>query len=524
MRLLPILILPVFVSVLCSGERDAPPTGADTIEVYPAPGERATFWARHVLSFRSEAHQGNPFEIEIDAVFRHAETGRSFSLPGYYAGQDTWKISFMPTLAGRWDWATSSADRELNGRIGSIVHEREGSLVRLAADPQHPRKWRLGDRPVIPIALRCEFFAQSASTEDFAKDADFILKNGILMLETRLTEEYGQFGKRHDFVFEGDWRKHQFDLAVWDRMQERMDILAARGGGAHVMLYSDDDGKPGWQGRSITERLVLRYVIARLAAYPVVMFNTGIDIAEYRTQFDIDWLGAEIRRLDPYDHPVSSRSAGGSGKIVMASRTFESWGDQHAKSAVIAKRFLNASLPVSMDDAWIENGPKRYDHKNHSPEDIRRGVWKCVVGGGAGTLLRGGGGRGKRAYYYLGDIVSDLESEQWLRLVNPFVRDRLAATFAAMVPDHELAKNGWALADPDRTKIVVLYAGRDDRYDPASEGPVTLRLAKVAGTFAAEWFDPRTGKSNSLPAIEGGADRTVSPPSKDDWILLLSRR
>jgi len=33
--------------------------------------------------------------------------------------------------------------------------------------------------------------------------------------------------------------------------------------------------------------------VARLAAYPVVFFNSGIDIREYRDQADINWWGQQ---------------------------------------------------------------------------------------------------------------------------------------------------------------------------------------------------------------------------------------
>ena len=96
---------------------------------------------------------------------------------------------------------------------------------------------------------------------------------------------------------------------------------------AHVIFYSDDAGKPRWGGRSTTEALVIRYAIARLAGHPIVLFNTGIDISEYRSGAEIDWVGDQIESLDSYNHPRSCRHGGGSGRIVMNNQDFNSDGE-----------------------------------------------------------------------------------------------------------------------------------------------------------------------------------------------------
>ena len=67
-------------------------------------------WGRHVVSLANASYSGNPFELEVEATFTHTTSGTELTLPGYYAGGDTWKIGFMPTEEGEWTWVTSSAD------------------------------------------------------------------------------------------------------------------------------------------------------------------------------------------------------------------------------------------------------------------------------------------------------------------------------------------------------------------------------------------------------------------------------
>jgi hypothetical protein len=77
----------------------------------PSSAQTVEKWRRHVVSLSSTTYSGNPFELEVDATFIHTDSGTSITLPGYYAGNDTWKVGFMPTRVGEWTYLTASADR-----------------------------------------------------------------------------------------------------------------------------------------------------------------------------------------------------------------------------------------------------------------------------------------------------------------------------------------------------------------------------------------------------------------------------
>jgi len=464
-------------------------------------------WGRHIISIQNVSYSGNPFEIEVDGIFTHTSSGTSLTIPGYYAGNSVWKIAFMPTKTGAWTYRTVSPDSDLNGETGSISATATGQRGFLAPDPANPRKWKFSNGDyVIPISLRMNFFYESGSSSDWNSAVDF-LANDVdgLMYDTRLQL----------FVFDGSWSNHQFDLDVWDRMEERMNALAARGRGAYIMFYADGSGKPLWNGQSNTEALLIRYAVARLGAYPIVMWDTGIDISEYRDGNDIDWFGAELGSVDPYNHPRSSRSGGGSGSYLMANRTYESRGDRIAEISEMLDYFDSASRPTDMSDSWGENRPS-HPEKNFSPEDLRRAFWKALIAGGLGGHIRGSDGA-----FTISGVKSDLESESWLKLVNKFLREKLGGTFGGMVPASSLVSNGYALADASRTKIVFFLMGNNDRWDSGNGGTITIELSSVSGNFSANWYDTRSGQETSAGNLAGGTSHTLNPPSSDDWILLL---
>ena len=471
-------------------------------------------WRRHVVSLANASYSGNPFELEVEATFTHTSSGTQFTLPGYYAGSDTWKIGFMPTKTGEWTWVTSSGDTDLDNKSGSLTCAASGKRGLLKADAAHPRKWKYADGPfVVPLAFRFDVFQEDGTLERFTEIADFLaveVKGHIL-----------EFTFRNE-VF-SDWQAHQFDLGLWDRLEQRMEVLAARGLGIHFMFYADDDQKPAWSAKSATEKLLIRYTVARLAGYPVLIVNTGIDIAEYRSQSEINWLGQQVQSLDPYGHPISSRRGGGSGSIVMSGETYMSRGDRLAKIGDITDYFESSSVPVSMDDAWSENSPEAEARgKDFTEHDIRRAIWKCDIAGAAGALIRGSDLYNADTWFRMADFEQDLESEQFLRLVNPFLDNKLGNLFAEMVPASSLVSNGYALADPARAKILSVLMGKNDSYDSGNGGSVTLKLGGLAATYDAIWFDPRTGAETSIGAFAGGTSHVVNPPSSDDWVLLLT--
>ena len=68
----------------------------------------------------------NPFEIEVEVIFRH-ESGEEFAVPAFYDGDgdggyagDVWKVRFAPDRTGLWTFASRSAEPKLDGYRGSF--------------------------------------------------------------------------------------------------------------------------------------------------------------------------------------------------------------------------------------------------------------------------------------------------------------------------------------------------------------------------------------------------------------------
>ena len=78
-------------------------------------------WDTCEFSFSSETDYGNPFtEVDLTALFTH-ENGRTIQVNGFYDGDHTWRVRFMPLEDGVWTFETVSNDPALNGQTGSLT-------------------------------------------------------------------------------------------------------------------------------------------------------------------------------------------------------------------------------------------------------------------------------------------------------------------------------------------------------------------------------------------------------------------
>ncbi len=76
-------------------------------------------WGVFEAAFAGPA-EGNPYlDVAFDAVFAHKS--REVRVPGFYDGNGTYRIRFMPDVEGEWSFRTRSKTVALDGKTGSFV-------------------------------------------------------------------------------------------------------------------------------------------------------------------------------------------------------------------------------------------------------------------------------------------------------------------------------------------------------------------------------------------------------------------
>lgn len=65
--------------------------------------------------------EGNPYvDVTFGARFERADGGDVVDVPGFYKGDGTYGVNFMPGSAGAWSYTTYSSDSALNGVQGLV--------------------------------------------------------------------------------------------------------------------------------------------------------------------------------------------------------------------------------------------------------------------------------------------------------------------------------------------------------------------------------------------------------------------
>ena len=250
-------------------------------------------WKRFDVSLANSSWSGNPFDIVLTADFTHVDTGSVKTQFGFYAGNDTWKIYFMPDNTGSWAYATTSADSDLNNLSGSF--QATAPTISGQIKPSD-KLWRLSSGEVIsPTILavgpyvRESSISESQDLVDWASSVAGATYLGTTLLNFSGDDPYTESQEDRMYI-DGSGEGVDFYLPAWDRSNEFYDAVRDANMGHYIMIYSDDGsspnthGIPAGSGGSIsnTELRLFRYLVARFAPYPKVIWDSGIDIGENR--------------------------------------------------------------------------------------------------------------------------------------------------------------------------------------------------------------------------------------------------
>ncbi len=254
---------------------------------------------------------GNPFtDVELRADFSACGTSISVVASGFYDGGGVYKIRFMPGHEGRWDFVTSSNRVELDGHRGSFVCERAApgahGPVRVARGYHFAHED--GTR-YLPFGTTC--YAWTHQPDALQE----------LTLTTLATSPFNKlrfcvFPKHYDynrdepelFPFEGSpekgWDFTAFKPAFFGKLEKRIGDLLDLGIEADLILFHPYDH---WgfstMGQEADERY-LRYIVARLCAYPNLWWSLAneYDLIKGKTIEDWERLAGILVEIDPYDH------------------------------------------------------------------------------------------------------------------------------------------------------------------------------------------------------------------------------
>ncbi len=476
-------------------------------------------WTPHDFSFQATSKPANPFMVPFSATVTGPD-GREFTLPGFYDGDSTWKIRVAPTVAGKWSLVTKSELKELDGQRAEFTCVKNANPNVhgvLRVDKQHPHHFIFDDGT--------RFFMQGyeydwlwaldmdkPNVPTIEKSLDILSKHGFnyVILNSYAHDTNWRKGKTGAddygppllYAWEGtnDKPDHsRMNVAYWQHYDRVMTALAERGMQAH-MLMKVYNKAVNWPKRgSDEEKLFLRWLVARYAAYPNIIWDFSKEAHnEKDVTYKQGWL-KWLRENDPYHHLTTVHDDDKTNDSGAYDELTDFRADQgHNKyHEVILRQRARRAWPIANVESDYEHGPQGMEDKTyrgvHTPEETIRCAWEIQMAGGY------------NAYYYTytaWDVVRPFDVPPGYAFYKHFGDFWRGTQYWRLQPSDKLVSTGWCIADPGREYVVFQNEAK----------PFTLEITGAKVALNAEWFNPHTGKRTSGGEVNNGKG-SFKPPA-----------
>ena len=484
-----------------------------------AHAEDVPLWQPHDFSFTAKAETTHPFMVPFSAMAR-GPGGAVLNVPGFFDGNGTWKVRVSPTVEGAWSLVTTSDVKELDGKTAAFTcmtnpNPKVHGMLRV--DKAHPHHFIFDDG--------ARFFLQGYEYDwlwalDMDKPGvptvnqtlDLIAKNGFnyVILNSYAHDTAWRKGRKSEddygpsalYPWEGsnETPDHgRMNLAYWRHYDRVMTALADRGIQAHMLMKVYNKAVKWPERGSDEEKLFFRWLVARYAAYPNVIWDFS---KEAHNEKDLGYkqgLLKFVRAIDPYHHlttvhdddQVNDAGAYDELNDFRADQQHEKWHE------VILRQRARKAWPVVNVEFGYEHGPGGLSDKTYNvvqpPEEVLRRAWEIQMAGGY------------TAYYYTytaWDVIRPLDVPPGYAYFKYFGDFWRATEYWTLEPSDKLVSAGWCLANPGREYVVFQNTAQ----------PFKIEIAGARSPLTAEWFNPHTGKRTSAGSLKNGA-ATLTPPA-----------
>ncbi|MBN1672107.1 MAG: DUF4038 domain-containing protein [Kiritimatiellae bacterium] len=499
------------------------------------------------LSIKQERRPKNPFELPVRALFSDAAGART-EVCGFYDGDDTYKVRFMPGQLGRWEYVVRVGEKAV--RHGAFCCTPSSLPGPLRVDSAHPNHFLFADGTPFYMLGNTAYNAIAAyrhAEDRFCRFLDYYAErrfnwNRFFLQQTTwptlgdVVWPWGGSAASPDFA--------AFSLRTFRDAEGVIREMARRGMVASVILLHpfDEPFKPDVIGaeKMAVCKAYFRYAVARLGAYWNVVWNVANEWHRGHsfTYDEMDELGRCLHVLDPYERLTACHHYG----------RFEF----HDKEWTDMSSLQERGTPFEMNRTILQNGGfgkpvlnEEYGYEldtikpPNDPDNVRQDHWAIAMAGGYGTY--GDKTKGpKIAVYFscnLDDAVGTAVPDALRHL--PAFMER--TPYRHMQPGNHFvsgcnAEEVFCLAAPGREYVVYMAKGQ----------AVTVNLTHVRGTVLAAWYNPRTGERThagefvvpqsreEVPPEAVGKAGTVritnhhhptfaAPDQENDWVLHLRR-
>lgn len=484
-------------------------------------------WKPVDLTFETNARSWrycptNPFEIDFYAEVTGPDN-ISFTLPGFYDGNYTWKIRFSPTKEGIWNITTHSEVIDLDKqqtKLECIKNENEDVHGGLLIETENPYHFVYEDGTRwFPMGYEANWlFAMDMDKQDTTLPTlnpflDKISKYGFnfILLNAYSYDTSWRNGKTSEydlgppllFPWGGSYESpdySQFNLEYWNHLDQVIEAMYQRGITAHLYLKVYNKLVNWPKNGSIEDDMYYRWVIARYAAYPNIIWDLAKE-AHYEKsyRYKVERLKF-IRSTDPYNRLITvhdDRQTYNSGHYneLVDFRSSQEHSDTHA---TVLGQLASGAWPVLNVESGYEHGPKGLDDKTYgrsnTPEDVITAIWKIQM---AGVY---------NAYYYTygaWDVIRPNDTPPGYDYIKKFTDFFAKTQYWLLKSDDSLVSTGYCLSNPGKEYVIYQDEAR----------PFELNLSGLEKSIQGTWVQPLSGEYLKARKLRKGTIELTPPAS-----------
>ena len=327
---------------------------------------------------------GNPYiDHWVKAVFR--QNAREINVEGFYDGNGTYKIRFMPDALGQWTYITDSNVAALKGKTGAFEAIPPGSHNHGPVGVRDIYHFGYSDgTPYFEFGTTCYAWVHQAPQ---------------LQEQTLATLKAAPFNKIRMCIFPKWYEYNHADPPIWPfpreanqndytrfnpeyfrHIEKRILDLQALGIEADLILFHPYDHWGFQEMPSAVDDRYLRYVLARFSAFRNVWWSLAneYDLLRKKTAADWERFARIVTEYDPYSHLRS----------IHYSNAPYDYSKVWCTHAGVQSAFFDKAnewrqtwhKPVVFDEMQYEGNLNRR-WGNLTGEEMTRRFWLCIVAG-----------------------------------------------------------------------------------------------------------------------------------------------
>ena len=504
-------------------------------------------------------------EIELDVAFTGPD-GARITVPGFWAGDEVWKVRFAAPTAGEWRYETicsNANDAGLHGQTGRVVAQEytgENELLKrgrlrvsenrryLATADGQPFFW-LGDTWWMGLCRRVDW------PEGFRMLAADRVRKGFTVIQMvagpypDMAEWDARGLNEAGYPFAKDYAR--INPAYYDMADLKIGHLVRSGlVPALVGMWGYYLPKIGVEG----VKRYWRYIVARYAAYPVAWCMAGEGtmpwyLAPQDQRADLGALQMRgwtevaryVQKIDGFDNPITIHPGDFGRKQVEDPSVLDfEWlqtghGDRsavlnNARVTTIAVNEMEPKMPVVVSEVNYEG------IMGFCWQDVQRMcVWTSILNGACGHTYGANGiwqastvdepygpsphGRcwGNTSWQEAAMLPGSAQMGHAKRLLDEFA-------WWEMETHSEWVEPSWDGKDVQKPTAAGVPGAFRLVYLPRVWDPPLIKGIESGVRYDAFYHDPTNGERVPIGAVEPDADgawRPPIPPEMHDWVLVM---